>query len=197
MDALLTQSPAALRTQTTQTTKRRMLQRHIERLSRRLQALEAISLRYTRGRWGVVLGGLLLTWLSARLWGTGVGWGVLTAVVIAFAVVASYHWRVNTSINRHRIWREIKATHVARMARDWAHIPLAPDRPPEAGHPFATDLNLTGSRSVLHLMDTAMSRGGSDRLRTWLLYPDLTPDHVRQRQDIVRELIPLSMFRDR
>lgn len=197
MDALLTQSPAALRTPTTQTAKRRVLQRHIERLSRRLQALEAISLRYTRGRWGVVLGGLLLTWLSARVWGTGVGWGVLTAVVIAFALVASYHRRVNTSISRHRIWREIKATHVARMARDWAHIPLPPDMPPEEGHPFATDLNLTGSRSVLHLMDTAMSHGGSDRLRTWLLYPDLVPDHVRQRQDIVRELIPLSMFRDR
>jgi len=200
LDTLLTQSPAALRTQTTQTTqttKRLVLQRHIERLSRRLQTLEVISLRYTRGRWGVVLGGLLLMWLSARIWGTGVGWGVLTVVVIAFAVVASYHRRVNSSINRHWLWREIKATHLARMARDWAHMPLAPDMPPEEGHPFATDLNLTGSRSVLHLIDTAMSRGGSDRLRTWLLYPDLTPDHIRQRQDIVRELIPLSMFRDR
>jgi hypothetical protein len=111
-----------------------------------LQVLEAIGRRYTRGRWGIVLGGLLLTGFSARIWGTGVGWGVLAAVAIAFAVLASYHRRVNTSMSRHRIWREIKTTHVARMARDWAHIPLPPDTPPEDGHPFATDLNLAGSR---------------------------------------------------
>ncbi len=42
-----------------------------------------------------------------------------------------------------------------------------------------------------------MSRGGMERLRTWLLYPVLDPDHVHKRQAMVREIVPLSMFRDR
>ncbi len=83
------------------------------------------------------------------------------------------------------------------MRRDWLEIPEPVDIAGEPEHPFAADLNLIGRRSLLHLLDTTLSRGGLERLRSWLLYPVLDAEHVRQRQAVVRELVPLSMFRDR
>jgi hypothetical protein len=95
------------------------------------------------------------------------------------------------------LWRQLKATHIARMTRDWTQMPPPLDVPSEAEHPFATDLNLTGPRSLHQLLDTARSRGGSERLRTWLLHLLTEPDQIRARQEIVRELVPLALFRDR
>ncbi len=173
------------------------LQRHLDRLERRIEHLEVISQRYTRSRWAVVFGGILAAWLSARFLGAGFGWVVVAVSVIAFVVVASYHNRVKASMLRYLLWSRIKIIHVARMIRKWRHIPRPPEEPSQNEHPYATDLNLTGPYSVLQLLDTTMSRGGSERLRSWLLYPNVEPDHIRARQDIVRELIPLAMFRDR
>lgn len=173
------------------------LRRQIVRLERRVQHLQMISRRYARSRWGVVLGGLVLTLLADYAFGAGFGGGVAAVCVAIFIGVVMCHNRVKESMTRHRLWRRIKLTHVARMTRDWAHIPRVPDVPPEAEHPFATDLNLTGARSIHQLLDTTMSGGGSERLRTWLLSPLMQPDRVSARQDIVRELLPLAMFRDR
>jgi hypothetical protein len=42
-----------------------------------------------------------------------------------------------------------------------------------------------------------MSQQGSARLRDWLLHPLTAPEQVCARQALVRELVPLVMFRDR
>ena len=177
--------------------RRRALQRHLGRLERRLQVLEGVKQRYTRMRWGLAVGGLLSTWMVARWFGTAPAWGVLIAVVAAFVWVALGHERVKTSIASHMLWHRIKSTHLARMRRDWASIPAPASLAGEPEHPFASDLNLIGNHSLLQLLDTAMSRGGMERLRSWLLYPVLNREHVRERQAMVREIVPLSMFRDR
>ncbi len=177
--------------------RRRVRLRHLARLGRRLQYLEGLSQRYTRTRWGIAGVGFLATWLVARWFGTAPAWGGLLPIVAVFVWVALGHRRVKASIANHEIWRRIKSTHVARMRRDWAGIPEPADSAGEPVHPFATDLNLIGHRSILHLLDTTMSRGGLERLRSWLLYHVLNVEHVCQRQAVVRELVPLSMFRDR
>lgn len=178
-------------------TGRRVLQRHLERLERRLQHLGKASQRYTRMRWTIAVGGLLITWMVARWFGTAPAWGVLIAVIAAFVWVALGHGRVKASITNHTLWHRIKSTHLARMRRDWASIPEPSSPAGEPEHQFASDLNLIGNHSLLHLMDTTMSRGGMERLRSWLLYPVLDREHVRERQAMVREIVPLSMFRDR
>lgn len=189
--------PTAMRELSQSDQKRRVLTRQVDRVERRLQAMEKLSQIYTRRRWIVALGGLLLTWLCARLFGTEVGCLVLAASAVGFVWVAVYHQRVKASLQHHRIWRDIKSTHLARVNRDWANIPLPAEALVNADHQFATDLNLVGARSILHLIDTTISVGGSDRLRSWLLYPNLDPKDIRARQEYVRELRPLSTFRDR
>jgi MutS domain V len=178
-------------------TRLRALRRHVARLERRLQWLERLSHQYSRARMTLVLAGLLTALVGSRVLGEGFGWLTLGGGLVAFLCVAACHGRVKHSVRQHQIWLRLKATHVARMTLDWSHIPLSSAAPPDAGHAFATDLNLTGARSLHQLMDTTMSQEGSARLRTWLLSPVLDPGQMRTRQDCVRELVPRVTFRDR
>jgi hypothetical protein len=173
------------------------LSRQVARLERRLQWLERLSLRYSRVRMTLVLSGLCTVLVVSRVFGSGMGWLAAGGFLLVFLLVAMYHGRVKDSIRQHQIWRHLKATHMARMTLDWAHIPLPSAVPVAADHPFAADLPLTGERSLHQLMDTAMSQAGSARLRAWLLSPVTDATQVRARQDAVRELVPLVTFRDR
>jgi hypothetical protein len=175
----------------------RALRRHVARLERRLQWLERMSHHYSKARIALVLTGLLTASVVSRVLGDGLGWLSVGVFVFAFILVAAYHGRVQHSIRQQQIWLRLKAMHVARMTQDWLQLPLPPAAPPDAGHAFATDLNLTGARSLHQLMDTTMSQEGSTRLCTWLLSPATDPAQVRARQDRVRELVPLVTFRDR
>ncbi len=159
--------------------------------------LDRLSRNFSRLRVGVVLVGICCALVAERFLGGSFTWLTLGVFGAAFVVAAVWHRRVYRSGIRHAVWQRIKSIHVARLTRDWANVPQPPDLTPDPEHPFAADLNLTGPRSVHHLLDTSASYGGCARLRTWLLDPLETPEAVRERQQIVRELIPLARFRDR
>ena len=173
------------------------LQRQIKRLEGRLQRLDRLSRKFSRLRTALVLVGICCALAAERFLGGGFAWVTLGMFGAAFAAAAVWHRRLHRSSIRHAAWKRIKAMHVARLTHDWANIPQPPDMTPKPEHPFAADLNLFGPRSVHHLLDTSSSYGGCARLRTWLLNPLDTPDAVRERQQIIRELIPLARFRDR
>ena len=61
---------------------------------------------------------------------------------------------------------------------------------------FAVDLNLTGRRSLHQLLDGCASKGGSDALADWITDPAPDFEGVMQRQRLVRQLVPLRLFRD-
>ena len=177
--------------------RQRALQRQIARLERGVASLEGISRRYSWARLAVIVAGLTAGGLLNALLGSAFGWGAIGAFLIAFVAIARYHNWIETGLARRRLWLRIKSAHLARMRLDWDHIPLPPSASPLPDHPFETDLNLTGARSLCHLIDTARSQGGSDRLRAWLLDPVSNPSEAHRRQHVVRELVPLSGFRDR
>ena len=159
--------------------------------------LDRLSRKFSRLRIALVLVGICCALVAERFLGGSFTWLTLGVFGAAFVVAAVWHRRVYHSVIRHAVWKRIKSNHVARLTRDWANVPQPPDLPPDPEHPFAADLNLFGPRSVHHLLDTSASYGGCARLRTWLLDPLETPEAVRERQQIIRELIPLARFRDR
>ena len=173
------------------------MRRLVGRLDRRLLRLDRLSRNYSRFRTVLVLAGICSALAVERFLGSPFSWLTLGAFAIAFAALAAWHRRLHHSRARWAAWKRIKSIHVARLTHDWANIPPPPDVSPDPEHPFAADLNLTGLRSVHHLLDTSSSHGGGARLRSWLLNPLETAGAVRQRQQIVRELAPLSHFRDR
>jgi hypothetical protein len=172
------------------------LRRQLVRLEQRLLRLDTVSRLYARGRAGMVLLGLSTVLIVERFGGTVLGLLAAGILLAGFLGVVACHNRVKTRILRYTIWRHLKATHIARMLRDWAHIAHSAPAFAEPEHVFAADLNLTGERSLLHLLDTTTSHGGHRRLRTWLLQPRLDAAEIRTRQEQVRELVPLAAFRD-
>src|SRR6185369_50893 len=65
------------------------------------------------------------------------------------------------------------------------------------GHAFETDLDITGERSLHRLLDCAVTKEGSERLKSWLLSVRPDADLISQRQALVCELKDHYTFRDK
>ncbi|MFN2189779.1 MAG: MutS-related protein, partial [Candidatus Promineifilaceae bacterium] len=63
--------------------------------------------------------------------------------------------------------------------------------------PIELDLDLAGDFSLLRLIDTTVSTGGAQRLRAWLSSTEPDRGEVLSRQQLVRELVPRPLFRDK
>ena len=206
-DAFPEKAPPPERMPSSHQRRRRYYRRYAERLGRRLDVLDRQSARFGWARLAVVVAGAAAAWGAFAAASSGVGWAVLGTALAAFVVLARVHRRVERSQQRHRLWRAIKREHAARLRRDWDALPPSPPRrseeasPPELSpgkaHPFAAGLDITGPRSLLRLIDTCATEGGSRRLQNWLTCTTPQANRARRRQERTRELVPLSAFRDR
>ena len=117
--------------------------------------------------------------------------GVLVAVLLwSYAS----HRRARDAAQRAGMLATINAEGIARLARDWHALP----RPslPRTGDPdaaidpsTAADLDLLGSVSLEHLLNTPGTAIGKEALRRWILNPAAT-ETVQARQAAIAELAP-------
>jgi ABC-type multidrug transport system fused ATPase/permease subunit len=182
---------------TTQQDRLNLLEHQIDRLQRHLDELDRRSNRLSWLRFAIFFPGLALCVAVFFLVGWPYALGLLIVVIVAFSVAAYYHRKVERSITRHTIWRQIKAAHMARMRLDWEHMPVVNEPPTQSDHPFEVDLDITGDRSVHRLVNTAISYEGCQRVGAWLLNTASDLAAIQRRQALVRELAPMTRFRDR
>lgn len=168
----------------------------IRRTDRLISRGTRASATFTRWRLAIFLIGLIGTVTLYKLNWYHSGNLALGTFLIIFITVAAYHNRVETRIHRLRQWKQIKLAHLARMALDWTAIAPRPAEGPTS-HPYAADLDLFGTHSLTHLLDTTVSDHGRERLHSWLLEQPPSPSHWLTRQSLVKELAPRSLFRDR
>lgn len=175
----------------------RLLEKQIQRMQKHVKTLEPLSNRYSWIRVLLFFGGLgiSLIVLIAGYWWLALPLAILS--LLAFAIVAQLQSRIDRSIGQHSLWRHIKSAHVARIKLNWNDIPVAPADPPPADHPFAYDLDITGKHSIHRLLNTAISREGSQKLCDWLLQTNPNLTTIRSRQDLIHELTPMTRFRDK
>ncbi|HEX6046125.1 MAG TPA: hypothetical protein VFZ22_16650 [Pyrinomonadaceae bacterium] len=173
------------------------LQRQIARLERRARFLGEISRKYWNVRRIIFIAGALLALVFCGVAGTKPAWIVAGLLTIAFSVVTVFHNRVRDSLTRNSVLKEIKQVQIARILLEWDRLPLTEPLPSLAEHPFANDLDIVGERSLHRLLDCAVTKEGSERLRSWLL--SVRPDAklIAHRQALVQELKNLSVFRDK
>lgn len=173
------------------------LQRQIRRLESRLVELRILSDRLSLLRLVVFVIGVLVSIVILNSAGGLAFWSEAAAALVAFGLVVRMHRRVQHGIARYVLWRRMKVAHIARIQLDWEHIPASLESAASPDHPFESDLDMTGERSVHRLLNTAVSVEGSTRLRDWLL--NTIPDRmvIVRRQAIVSELTPLVSFRDK
>lgn len=179
-------------------TRLEQLDKQIARLRRRSELLNQISTKYWTARRIIFVGGVLLALAFCNFAGNTAAWFVAALLVILFSVVTIFHNKVRDSQTRNFLLIEIKHVQIARIHLDWDRVPPGdPLALPVPGHPFETDLDITGERSLHRLLDCAVTKEGSDRLKSWLLNTQPDAQLIRQRQALVKELKGHSLFRDK
>src|ERR1044072_8166467 len=134
-------------------TRLEQLDRQIARLDRRREFLNAIRRESCTARRMIFVAGALLALAFCNFAGSTVAWFVAALLAIGFSIVTVFHTRVRDSITRNSLLIEIKQVQIARINLDWDRIPAADPDPPIAGHPFESDLDITGERSLHRLLD--------------------------------------------
>jgi MutS domain V len=124
--------------------------------------------------------------------------GAAAGLFAIFAVLVVWHARVDDRLAWLDALRLVNERAVARIRRDWAHLPRAEPPPGVSidGHPYAADLDLFGRASLFQWMGPAATATGARRLAEWLLTP-APSDVVRARQDAAAALAPLDEWRER
>jgi hypothetical protein len=173
------------------------LERQIARLERRARFLGEISRKYWNVRRIIFIAGALLALVFCSVAGTKPAWIVAGLLTILFSVVTVFHNRVRDSLTRISVLKEIKQVQIARILLEWDRLPLSEPLPSLAEHPFANDLDIVGERSLHRLLDCAVTKEGSERLRSWLLSVRPDAELIAHRQELVQELKYLSVFRDK
>ena len=171
-----------------------LLERQAERVERRTERLgvESAALKWRQ----LVLFVLAIVGTSVLLavarWLGGL---FLLGVIVVFIVTVLRQRRVDAGYVKDNLFGRVLRIQLARLKMDWQGIPLVPFERVVEQHPFEHDLDITGERSLLHLINTGVSFEGIQLLASWLLNrkPDLGA--IRERQAIVRELTPLTRFR--
>ncbi len=173
----------------------------ITRLNKRKERLQRLSRNYSNYRLLLLLAGLVIFFsfffavsnLSALI--------AAGAFLIAFAIIAHLHNRLDNGIKKLELWIKIKSTNLARLNLDWKNIPriyyTTEDNVDDKPGPVETDLNLAGDESLHQLINTGTSRQSKSLLRDWLHIKNPSVDEIIKRQNLVRELIPLTRFRDK
>lgn len=171
-----------------------LLERHSERLERCIARLTSRHRGMLPRQVLVLFGGIFLCITTSSIF------PLLGLICILGAVgLFIYNGRtvksLSQKIDRYKGLQRIKQTHIARMRLDWENIPPVEDEY-DIDHPFENDLQISGPRSLHQLINTCYSDEGRARLHSWLLncVPDLAT--IRARQDVIRELISQSRFRD-
>lgn len=180
-------------------TKERTLARLIARIDRSLERAVQTSSGFSRWRMIIFIVGILSSVAVFRLEWYNAGNTLVALFVLTFLTVASYHSRLEKRMHRLRIWRKIKSAHLARLRLDWGQMPRSASPAVEA-HPYASDLDLIGPHSLFSLVNTTLSSNGRDRLANWLFDQNEMPpnsDRWLARQTLIKELAPLTLFRDR
>lgn len=178
-----------------------LLARQVARLENRLTHLHEYNRRFVSARLIEFVLGITAGFAALFMIGLEASLLLFGVTIVAFVTLVWLHRRTQHTIAQFEGWLVIRRTHLARMALDWANIPPRPLTRNAAGDPTRTplelDFDIVGDRSLHQLMDTAVTLGGSHRLRDWLNPDRPNLNAIRQRQAIVQELTPVANFRDR
>lgn len=173
------------------------LLRTVQRLNQRLQRLERTDRQLSTARLITAIIIIASVILALTLEQSAASFIVSAVSTLVFTGLVVRHNRLKQQIRQLQIWEQIKRAHIARITLDWDHLPPPLKTEPQPDHPFETDLDITGERSLHHLLDTTISREGSDRLRAWLLATVPDVDVILHRQVLVKELKRLPNFCDK
>lgn len=171
--------------------------RRLQKIDHRRAALARRSEGLSRARLATFVGTVTLSLVAGAGSDAPLEWAVAAVGFVVFAVLVRLQARIERARARWNTWRQLQLRQRARVGLQWDELMEPTHDPVESTHPFAHDLDLVGKRSVLRLIDTAVSSGGRRRLLDWFLVSEPDLAQVRVRQGRVSALAPRRHFRDR
>ncbi len=172
---------------------REVLLHRLEERRARAARLERRDARVAGARLAVFSVGAIL--VAAWAWHRALSHAWILLPALAFLALVIVHDRVLRALARAR---RAAAFHEDALARLEGKAPAGGEtgaRYAREDHPYAQDLDLFGEGSLFHLVCTARTRPGEERLAAWLLTP-ADPGEVRARQRAVVELVPRLDLRE-
>ncbi|SMO80796.1 MutS family DNA mismatch repair protein [Gracilimonas mengyeensis] len=174
-----------------------LYERHCRRIDHHVEKFRECSTKFSWARGVVFFVILAFVFFTADLLNDYVWTAGLIAGIAGFIYLVSRHYKVHQAIEKLGHLKKIKQEHIARMELEWEEIPELKITPELDDHAYADDLNIIGKRSLHRLLDTSVYKGGSQILLDWLTNTEPKESAVKERQGLVRELIPLQAFRDK
>ena len=168
--------------------------RKLQYLERKIQVLQSISQRYSIYRMFVFAVGVLGTWLATVIAGTSAGWVVFALSLSIFLGIVFFHQRLETWMRKFQHWQQINQQQLARSQLDWENLPYRRLPEQRVRNALEIDLDLTGPRSLHHLIDQSISEQGSQRLADWLSHPHPDLEEISKKQKWVQELCGIPRF---
>lgn len=171
-----------------------LYRRRTERLTQYLQYLQKRSSTYSWNRLKIFLTGLIITITLFAAAGDIAGLIAAGITIAVFSVAVHLHNRIIINITRVRVYLSIYRENLARAELNWEGIPACKVEPYK-DHPYETDLDITGEKSLHRLIDTSASQEGSERLREYFTQKAPQPEIIQKRAVIVNELTKKDIFR--
>ena len=167
---------------------------HVYRERRASFAAEERRLAGTSFRFSVLRGGLFLGFAACLIAvlvtasSRTPGWWIAAGVfLVAFLLVLPVHDRIIREQRRAADLAAINEEALQRIAREWDRVPLPVVIGLGVEGPLARDLGLFGRASLFHLLGTAHTPPGKERLAEWFLQA-AAPKEIALRQEAVAEL---------
>ncbi len=179
-----------------QNEKERYLLNLISRIDGRIKYLESKSWHYSNFRLFLFISGLTDFSVYYFFFSNYLLLALLAVIIVVYLVTVNLHSKIDLAVKRTTLWREIQETQLAKIRLDWKNIPSI-DFPESSINPLEADLNLSGNQSLLHLANIAVTKQGREKLRKYLSIEKPGYDDILSRQILVKELVPLSRFRDK
>ncbi len=173
----------------------------IEKLNQKKNRLEKLSKSYSNYRLLILVIEVIIFFVLFFAVSSLSSLISIAIFLTAFAIIAHFHNKLDIGIKRLDLWIKIKNTNLARLNLDWKYIPSIiyskGDYKTEKFEANEIDLNLVGDESLYQLINTGTSMQAKSLLRKWLNVNSPSAKEFIQRQNLVKELVPLSGFRDK
>ncbi|XWN38467.1 MAG: hypothetical protein ROO71_05885 [Balneola sp.] len=177
---------------------KKLFEQHIARIERKVELYTKLSSKISGARLAIFLITLLFAFLATGVINDLVYTIVLIGFVVVFLNLMGRHKNVEEFIQKLRFLKLIKEEQIARMSLEWDKIPFQEmNRDKFLNHAFAGDLNIIGKKSLFQLVDTSIYEGSGRVLLNWLLNQTKEVEVIQKRQDLIQELTPLQIFRDK
>ncbi|MDB4990393.1 MAG: MutS-related protein family 1 [Myxococcaceae bacterium] len=120
---------------------------------------------------------------------------VAALLALVFVAAVAWHARVIEHKRGVEVRIEINRRHLKRIAGHWHDLPSRGEGLVDPSHPYASDIDLTGTGSLFQRIDVSQTREGERALATALSEPAAWP-LIEARHPAVLELTTKEVFRE-